>query len=135
LLDDHFVLNMTGKNTAAPRHRSLAATLDWSYATLSEPERVAFRRLASFPGLFTYDAARRVAGGDGLPEDDIGSLIACLTAKSLLVAKTGCAQGTHGFLQMTRAYALQKLDESGERGQLAAKYRRRSRRRSGQHVR
>ena len=125
LLEGPFVLNMVGRNTAAPRHRSLEATLNWSYETLTGPERVAFRRLALFPGLFSYDAARYVAGGDGLAMDDIGSLLACLTAKSLLVAKTGCSQGTHGFLQTTRAYALQKLAESGERNRVAVKYRRR----------
>ena len=41
-LEDSLKLLTTGFRTADPRHRTLRATLDWSYALLSEAERVLF---------------------------------------------------------------------------------------------
>src|SRR5713226_7426913 len=38
--------------TAVPRHRTLKATLDWSYDLLSDAERIVFRRIAPFVGHF-----------------------------------------------------------------------------------
>ena len=49
-LDDRFALLAGGDRLAAARHRSLAATVDWSYQLLGEDERRVFRRLAVFPG-------------------------------------------------------------------------------------
>ena len=48
--------------TTVPRHRTLRATLDWSYDLLSDVERIVFRRIARFVGHFTLEAAQRVAG-------------------------------------------------------------------------
>jgi DNA-binding winged helix-turn-helix (wHTH) protein len=48
-LDDRFRLLTGGRRTALPRHRTLRATLDWSYELLTEPERVILRRLGSSP--------------------------------------------------------------------------------------
>src|SRR5262245_22949248 len=61
-LDDQFSL-LAGTNRLAPaRHRSLAATVAWSYQLLSEEERRVFRRVSVFPGPFTLEAAEVVAG-------------------------------------------------------------------------
>ena len=38
--------------TAVPRHRTLKATLDWSYDLLSDAERIVFRRIAPFRRTF-----------------------------------------------------------------------------------
>jgi DNA-binding winged helix-turn-helix (wHTH) protein len=42
-LEDRVRLLTRGRRTALPRHRTLAATLDWSYDTLSKPEQAALR--------------------------------------------------------------------------------------------
>src|SRR5712664_2103443 len=52
--------------TAVPRHRTLKATLDWSYDLLSEAERIVFRRIAPFAGHFTIEGVRYVAGELGV---------------------------------------------------------------------
>jgi predicted ATPase/DNA-binding CsgD family transcriptional regulator len=61
-LEDDFRLLTSSDRVVHQRHRSLAATVQWSYELLDEPERRVFRRLAVFPGPFTLGAAMAVAG-------------------------------------------------------------------------
>src|SRR5439155_8691600 len=49
-LDDRFRLLSAGSRTAAPRHQSLQAALEWSYDLLCDPERVLLARLSVFAG-------------------------------------------------------------------------------------
>ena len=44
------------------RHRSLAASLTWSYELLSETDRRTLRAVGVFQGSFTLEGARAVAG-------------------------------------------------------------------------
>ena len=60
LLDSDLALHLSGKRTSIPRHRTLSATIDWSYRLLAENERVVLRRLSVFTGPFSLEAARRV---------------------------------------------------------------------------
>ena len=55
-----------------PRHRSLHATLDWSYVLLTAHQQALFRRLAIFAGGFTLDRAEAVFTGD-VPGADEGA--------------------------------------------------------------
>ena len=70
-LEDSLELLTTGFRSADPRHRTLRATLDWSYELLSEDERVLFGRLSVFTGGFTLESAEAVGSGDGVGEDDV----------------------------------------------------------------
>jgi predicted ATPase len=121
LLKGRFLLQMLGRSTAPLRHQTLSATLDWSYDALSPLAQMACRRLSVFRGAFSFDAARHIVAGDGIAADDIGSLIACLTAKSLVVAG-GQAPGRHRLLNTTRAYLADKLEQSGEWGLVALRH-------------
>jgi predicted ATPase/DNA-binding winged helix-turn-helix (wHTH) protein len=109
-------LLMLGHRTAAPRHRTLKATLDWSYDLLSNAERIVFRRIAPFVGHFTLEGARSVAGeiGTGAGAGDIFDAIAGLVEKSLIVSRIDDAQAQYRLLDTTRAYALEKLEQHGE---------------------
>jgi predicted ATPase len=60
-LEDRFTLLVHGRRTALPRHRTLRATLDWSYGILPELEQTILRRLAVFRGEFTMDSAQAIA--------------------------------------------------------------------------
>ena len=100
--------------TAVPRHRTLKATLDWSYDLLSDAERIVFRRIAPFVGHFTLDGARHVAGELGAGAGDIFDAIAGLVEKSLIATRVDEAQAQYRLLDTTRAYALEKLDEHAE---------------------
>jgi predicted ATPase/DNA-binding winged helix-turn-helix (wHTH) protein len=110
LLDDRFRILKHRKRTAQPRHRSLAATLDWSYEFLPESERVVLRRLSTFAGPFTLGSAVAVAGDDDI---DVIEAVANLVTKSLLSADIGGTAVQYRLPDTTRAYALQKLIESG----------------------
>jgi DNA-binding winged helix-turn-helix (wHTH) protein len=66
-LSDRFGLLNSGRRTALPRHRTLRATLDWSYALLSAPERILLCRLAIFAGDFSLEAASTVAASAEIP--------------------------------------------------------------------
>jgi predicted ATPase len=113
-LDDRFRLLTHGRRTAVPRHRTLGATLDWSYELLSDAERTVLRRLGIFAGRFTIEAARAVAGGAAGPATSVDDIVANLVEKSLLVADIGSETIFYRLLDTGQAYALQKLRESGE---------------------
>jgi len=100
--------------TAVPRHRTLKATLDWSYDLLSDAERIVFRRIAPFVGHFTLDGARYVTGELGVGAGEIFDAIAGLVEKSLIAARIDDTEAQYRLLDTTRAYALEKLEEHGE---------------------
>jgi predicted ATPase/DNA-binding winged helix-turn-helix (wHTH) protein len=99
--------------TAVPRHRTLKATLDWSYDLLSDAERIVFRRIGPFIGHFTLDAARSVVGELGAG-GEILDAIAGLVEKSLIANRIDETQSQYRLLDTTRAYALEKLEEHAE---------------------
>jgi predicted ATPase/DNA-binding winged helix-turn-helix (wHTH) protein len=100
--------------TAVPRHRTLKATLDWSYNLLSDAERIVLRRIAPFAGHFTLEGARYVAGEFGAGTGEIFDAIAGLVEKSLIATRIDEAQEKYRLLDTTRAYALEKLEEHAE---------------------
>jgi predicted ATPase/class 3 adenylate cyclase/DNA-binding CsgD family transcriptional regulator len=115
-LDDQFNL-LAGANRLAPaRHRSLAATVEWSYQLLTEEERRVFRRVSVFPGPFTLEAAEVVAGVAAGPA--VLHLVDC----SLLVPPHASPDGRPRYLilETLRAYGAGRLAETGERPAAAA---------------
>jgi predicted ATPase/DNA-binding winged helix-turn-helix (wHTH) protein len=108
--------------TAVPRHRTLKATLDWSYDLLSDAERIVLRRIAPFVGHFTLEGARSVAGEIGAGTGEIFDAIAGLVEKSLIATRIDEAQAQYRLLDTTRAYALEKLEEHGEFGPISLRH-------------
>jgi predicted ATPase/DNA-binding winged helix-turn-helix (wHTH) protein len=121
-LDDCLHLLTGGRRTALPRQQTLRATLDWSYQLLPEPERVVLQRLAIFAGGFTLQAASTVVATDQIAGSDIVDCAVNLVAKSLLAAELNGATGWYRLLETTRAYALEKLTQSGEFEQVARRH-------------
>ncbi|RDJ98049.1 winged helix-turn-helix domain-containing protein [Paraburkholderia lacunae] len=114
-LDDRFNMLNGGNCTALPRHQTLKATLDWSHALLDDAERATLRRLGIFVNSFTMEAAIAVAGDGELHELDVISAISGLVEKSLVVAHVERGKASYRLLETTHAYAMQKLDDNGER--------------------
>jgi len=100
----------------------MRASLDWSYAFLPELERLALRRLAIFPSTFSLEDASVVAASEDIVALEIADRIANLVAKSLVTADLGDAVVRYRLLETTRAYALEKLTESGELEQLTRRH-------------
>jgi predicted ATPase/DNA-binding CsgD family transcriptional regulator len=91
-----------------PQHRSVRASLDWSYGLLDETERVLFRRLSAFSGAWDTAAARAVA----LPqasETEVSALLGDLAAKGLVLAPETGDQTRWSFLQIVGEYAAEQL--------------------------
>jgi len=124
-LDDRFTLLTSGKRSALPRHQTLRATLDWSYALLSETERLLLARLSVFTGGWTIAAAQAVCAGPlrfvagkeaavlSGASDVLPSLLS-LVHKSLVVATVREGQAHYVLLETVRQYADEKLHELGE---------------------
>ena len=112
LLDKQFRLLWRGRRTALPRHQTLSATLDWSYNLLSPTEQLVLRRLAVFVGSFSLEAALDIAA-ESLDPAELTETLATLVDKSLVTSDRTTAM-RYRLLDTTRAYASQKLTESGE---------------------
>ena len=121
-LEQSFHLLTAGRRTALPRHRTLQATIDWSFALLSEPERQLFARLSVFNGGFKLDAVEKVCSGDGLPPKGLLDLSAQLAAKSLIVVDRRGSSTRFRMLQTIQQYAHEKLSESGELDQMRRRH-------------
>ena len=122
LLDQHLSLQWTGARTAQPRHRTLQATLDWSYELLSPLERTVLRRLAIFVGHFTLDAAIEIVASSGLERSEVFGGIDSLVAKSMVATRPIGAMLRYRLLDTTRAYALATPLEGDERTALAVRH-------------
>ena len=113
-LDHPLRLPGTRRRTAAPWHQTLRAALDWSYRLLTEEEQRVLRRLSVFAGSFTMDAAAAVAADPTYAESDIVDRVVALVSKSLVAADPIGSFSRLRLLATTRAYARDKLAESGE---------------------
>jgi predicted ATPase/DNA-binding winged helix-turn-helix (wHTH) protein len=121
-LDERFALLTGGRRTALPRHKTLRATLDWSYELLPEAERRLLRFLSVFAAGFTLEAAAAVMSEAGNSAPAIMEGIANLVAKSLVALDGNGAVSRWRLLETTRAYGLEKLRESGESEQAARRH-------------
>jgi predicted ATPase/class 3 adenylate cyclase/DNA-binding CsgD family transcriptional regulator len=122
-LHDRFRLLTGGARTAVRRQQTLRASVDWSHALLSEPERMLFRRLAVFFGGFDLEAAQAIAGSSDMPRYHVVDLLALLVDKSLVVADETADRTRYRMLETVRQYAAEKLGESGEAGDVRTRHR------------
>jgi len=121
LLDQHLNLLWEGRRTALPRHRTLSATIEWSYNLLSDAERAILGRLSVFVGNMTLDAARSIAA-DADDGDAILAIIDSLVAKSMLALNAGPQAPRYRLADSTRAYAQEKLAASGEAAAISRRH-------------
>jgi len=110
-LDDAFAVLTSGLRTAAPRHQTLRATVDWSYQMLEPDERQLFGQLSVFAGGFYLEAAEDVWGGAAL------ELLGALVDRSLVLAEPDDQAMRYRLLEVLRQYGQARLAEAGEEGQ------------------
>jgi len=94
----------------APRQRSLAATVAWSYELLNDAERDVFRKLGVFAGGFRLDSAEAVIG------PGVAEVLDRLVETSMVVAERAPDRPTRYRLLVTlRDYARERLLEADAR--------------------
>lgn len=113
-LHDRFRLLTGGARGAVRRQQTLRASVDWSHALLTEPERMLFARLAVFMGGFDLHAAREIVSGGDVASDQVLDLLTLLVDKSLVVTENLSGRTRYRLLETVRQYAQEKLSESGE---------------------
>lgn len=121
-LGDRFELLSVGSRTALPRHQTLRSALDWSHDLLSEPEQALLRRLAVFVGGWTAEAAEDICCGETIERPALVPLLAGLVTKSLVIREAAGGQARFRLLETVRDYANDRLAESGEASETAARH-------------
>jgi predicted ATPase/DNA-binding winged helix-turn-helix (wHTH) protein len=121
-LHDRFDLLTSGRRTAVRRHRTLRATLDWSYDLLTESEQRLLRHLAIFPAGFTLDAAAFVMDDIDGTASRIANCISGLVSKSLVTLDRSTSASRWSMLETIRAYGLEKLAGRNETGLAARRH-------------
>lgn len=118
-LDDRFLLLTGGNRGAPPRHRTLRATIDWSYDLLSRTERRFFDWLSVFAGGFTLAAAEGVCTASWVDEAGVFDLLSRLIDASLIqVEPVGETSATrYRLLEISRAYGADRLARRAETDQ------------------
>lgn len=109
-LSDRFRL-LSGTRAGLERHRTLAATLDWSYGLLPPDEARLLRTISVFAGAFRAEGAATVGDTATGPAR---RMVAELASKSLLSVETDASGMSYRLLETTRAYGLERLAEAGE---------------------
>jgi predicted ATPase len=88
-LDDRLRLLTGGRRTTAERHRTLRATVQWSFDLLSRAQQVLFARLAVFTGPFDLTAVESVASDADQDATDTDHLLGDLVERSVVNVESG----------------------------------------------
>jgi predicted ATPase len=104
-----------GPRDAPVRHRTLRATIDWSYRLLDGGQQVTFAQISVFAGGF--DAAAAIAVVD--PAADPALALPALIEDGLVQASAG----RNGMLQTIREHAQERLRGADDEGDALARHR------------
>ena len=121
-LDNRFGLLVGSRRAAPSRQQTLRATLDRSYALLTEREAKLLQRSSVFAGGWTLEAIESVASGDRLSAQEVFDALGGLVDKSLVVADTAGPETRYRLLESVRQYAGEKLEESEDAEVVRARY-------------
>ena len=111
-LDQRFRLLTGGGRTAVERHRTLQATVAWSYDLLDETERSVFQRLSALAGSFDLAAAEAIAAGDAVADFDVLDALGRLLDKSMMLTVADTAGVRYRLLETLRQFAADRLAEA-----------------------
>jgi predicted ATPase len=109
-LDDRFRLLAATARPADPRHRSLSATVRWSYDLLTRAERTLLERIAVFPATFDLSAAQSLLGDEDPPAGDGLLILSRLVACSMVqLEEEPDGQPRYRLLETTRQFAREQV--------------------------
>ncbi len=115
-LEERFKLLVGRQRSADPRHRSLRATLDWSYQLLTPELQRFFVQLSVFRGGWTLEAAEAVC-----EEPRALEYLEELQQCSLVVAEAAGEEMRYRLLETMREYGVEQLS-SEEQSALAQRH-------------
>jgi predicted ATPase/class 3 adenylate cyclase len=109
-LSDRFRLLQAGPDQDS-RHRTLVATLDWSYENLSREARSLFSHVSPLASSFALDAAIALSGGDELDViDQLGELM----HNSMVATDHSSDDIRYRLIETMRDYASIRLEATGD---------------------
>ena len=113
-----------GARDMPARHRTLTATIEWSFGLLDEHEKCLFSRLGIFVGGWTLDAAEKVCSANmtDQSEFDVMEGIASLAEKSLVKRVEAASGKRFHMLETIRAYAVDRFEEGEEREEIRSRH-------------
>lgn len=128
-LDEAFKLLAGGGPATLPRHQTLQATMDWSYALLSSEEQIFHQRLAIFAGAFSIETAEAICPSldrsdtsDHVSPERVLHLISSLADHSLISVEQAGGEARYRLHEVCRQYARQKLERACELELLANRH-------------
>jgi predicted ATPase/DNA-binding CsgD family transcriptional regulator len=122
-LDDRFGLLRHLQPAAPQRHRTLRATLEWSYDLLQPEEQLLWWRAAVFAADFDLPAAEHVCADARLPPGAMLDTLTALVDKSVLDVQRQPDGPRFRMLETIRAFGRHRLDAQGERLTLLRRHR------------
>ena len=112
-LDQRLRLLTGGQRGGMAHHRTLEATIDWSYQLLDPSDRQLLDKLSVFRGDFDLAAAERVCSDADLDPIDLADGMTRLVDRSLVTANPSHLQMRYRLLETIRQFASERLANSG----------------------
>ncbi|MEQ7006830.1 LuxR C-terminal-related transcriptional regulator [Actinopolymorpha sp. B17G11] len=125
-LQDRYRLLIRGSRVGPPRHQTLQAAIDWSYALCSATEQALWARCSVFAGDFDLEAVESICVGDASPEvavTDVLALVTGLVEKSVLVRDMAGDSARFRLLETIREYGRERLVEAGQEDEFRQRHR------------
>ncbi len=118
-LADRFRVLRARDRASTGRHASVEQLLSWSYESLTEQERMAFRCLSVFSSGFSREEAAAAIGRRDLDTRDVAPLVWSLVDRSLVETDLTADTTRYRLLETMRTYGRGLLDAAGETGEVA----------------
>ncbi|MCS7476404.1 LuxR C-terminal-related transcriptional regulator [Umezawaea endophytica] len=115
-LHDTYRVLAAGRRGGLPRHQTLSAAVEWSYALCTEQEQSLWRRVSVFSGSFGLEAAEDVCDGDL-------EVLGALADKSVLIVEQGVDGVRFRLLEPLRQFGRDRLRAVDEEESLRRKHR------------
>lgn len=112
VIGTRFDLLTDGSRTVLPRQQTLRATIEWSYALLTEAEQRLLQQLVVFAGGWALEAAEATGAAVTAPHP-VAVVLARLVDKSLVLVEAQDEVARYRMLETVRQYTYEQLENTG----------------------